>query len=86
MFPALHIAKEFKEKGFARLDSSRRGTGSVWVDANELIDLCLAFEDAAKGEVTNLEYCLKVSQEELEKLRSELGKLKDILISRGIDF
>ena len=86
LFPALHIAKEFKQKGFDRLDTSRRGVGSVWVDANQLIDLCLAFECAAEGDVSNLEYSLSACQKSIDKLENEIWRLKDILISRGIDF
>lgn len=58
MFPALDIASDMKKAAFHVLDNQRRGKGKVWVDANQLINLCLAFESAAEGKVDNLEFII----------------------------
>ena len=78
MFPALHIAESFKKQAFARLDQGKGGKQKMlYVDANLLIDLCLAFESAAEGDVSNLEYCLKVLSEDKQKLMSSLDKIAE---------
>lgn len=86
MFPALDIAKEFKRIGFQRLDAKRLGQGMVQVNANKLIDLCLAFECAAEGDVSNLEHSLDVANKEIEEQRNRIFLLEEKLISADIDF
>lgn len=75
MYSALHIAEDMKKKAFHLLDTQKRGKGMVSVDANRLIDLCLAFEHAAKGDVENLEFSLKVQQEIINDARERLNHI-----------
>lgn len=78
MFPALHIAADLKKQAFARLDQGRGGKPKMLqVDANLLIDLCLAFESAAEGDVQNLEYIIKVLSEDKKKLQDVLERISD---------
>ena len=85
MFPALEIAKEFKAIGFEKLDARRVGNGMVKVNANRLIDLCLAFESAAAGDVENLEYGLNVSQRIIAEKDKEIEWLNQKLHDAGVD-
>lgn len=85
MFPALEIAKEFKALGFTRLDAKRLGSGMVQVNANKLIDLCLAFEAAAAGDVENLEYSLNVSHKIINEKDKEIEWLNQKLSDANID-
>ncbi len=85
MIPALDIAKEFKRIGFHRLDTQRRGQGMVQVNANQLIDLCLAFESAAEGDISNLEYSLKVSRQQIDQQQREIEWLTEKLYDAGVD-
>lgn len=78
MFPALDIAKELKSQAFHRLDTQRRGQGKVWVDANRLIDLCLAFEAAAEGRVDNLEHIIKTQGEIIDEARKRLNQIAEL--------
>ena len=78
MFPALEISADMKKRAFYVLDTQRRGKGMVYVPANQLIDLCLAFESAAKGEVENLEYSLKVQRERADKAQGILDAIAAI--------
>ena len=79
MFPALHIAADLKKQAFARLDQGRGGKPKMlYVDANLLIDLCLAFESAAEGDVSNLEYSIKVLFEDKQKLLKVLDKIAEL--------
>lgn len=85
MFPALEIAKEFKALGFSRLDAKRTGLGMVQVNANKLIDLCLAFESAAEGKVENLEYSLTVAHKTIAEKDKEIEWLNEKLYNANID-
>lgn len=78
MFPAKEIAEKFKAQAFARLDQGKGGKPKMlYVEANPLIDLCLAYECAAEGDVSNLEYSLKVLMEDKQKLMSILDKIAE---------
>jgi hypothetical protein len=78
MFPAKEIADTFKAQAFARLDQGKGGKPKMlYVDANLLIDLCLAYESAAEGDVSNLEYIIKVLSEDKQKLMEALDKISD---------
>ena len=77
MIPALEIAEKFKKQAFARLDQGKGGSKMLHVEANLLIDLCLAFECAAEGDVANLEYSLKVLMEDKQKLMTALDKIAE---------
>lgn len=75
MFPALEIASDMKKAAFYVLDNQRRGQGKVWVDANRLINLCLAFESAAEGKVDNLEFIIAQQKALLAEAQRRLGEI-----------
>ena len=75
MFSALGIAADMKKEAFYVLDTQKRGKGMVYVNANQLIDLCLAFECASKGDVENLEFSLKVQQDIINDARERLNHI-----------
>lgn len=78
MLTAKDIAEEFKAQAFARLDQGKGGKPKkLYVEANPLIDLCLAYECAAVGDTENLEYSLKVLMEDKQKLMAALDKIAD---------
>ena len=77
MFPALKIAADMKQEALAVLDRSRN-CGRVTVNANQLVDLCIAFECAAKGDVSNLEYIIERLGEDLAKAERKLSAIVGI--------
>lgn len=79
MFAAKEISDDFKAQAFYRLDQGKGGKPKMlYVDANKLIDLCLAYECAAVGDVSNLEYSLKVLGEDKQKLMNVLDKIAQL--------
>ena len=83
MYPAIDLSARLKAKAFHTLETQTRGKGMVWVSANELINLCLAFEAAAEGRVDNLEYSIKVLAEQLEKARQRLNQIANLSDADG---
>jgi len=80
MVPAKEIAEQFKKEAFFRLDHSKGSKPKmIYVDANKLIDLCLAYKCAAVGDVSNLEYSLKVLYESKEKLLQAMNDISVIV-------
>ena len=69
-------AQVMKKQAFARLDNGRAKT--VRVDANALIDLVLAYEEASEGRYEDLEYSLVVAGENIDKMRCILGRIAKI--------
>ena len=78
MFPALDIASDMKKAAFYVLDTQRRGKGKVWVDANQLINLCLAFESAAEGKVDNLEFIIAQQRETIAEAQRRFSMIADL--------
>jgi hypothetical protein len=73
---ALEKAARLKKEAFAALDRSKKGT-TVRVDYNDLIDVCLAFEEAAKGDYSNLEYSSEINHQRYQGLSKILSRIID---------
>jgi len=73
---ALEKAQRLKKEAFAALDRSKRGT-TVRVDYNDLIDVCLAFEQAAKGKYEDLEYSNEINYQRYLGLSKILSRITD---------
>jgi len=73
---ALEKAQRLKKEAFAALDRSKRGT-TVRVDYNDLIDVCLAFEEAAKGKYENLEFSNALNYERYYQMTRILARIAD---------
>lgn len=73
---ALEKAHRLKKQAFVALDRSKTGS-TVRVDYNELIDVCLAFEEAAKGDTENLEFANALLSEQVHQFRRILDRIAD---------
>ena len=74
---ALEKAQRLKKQAFAALDRSRRGT-TVRVDYNDLIDVCIAFEEAASGDYENLEFSNAINFERYRQATRILSRIADL--------
>ena len=74
---ALEKANRLKKEAFRALDRSKKGT-TVQVDFNDLIDVCLAFEEAASGEYENLEFSAALAHEQYRQTTRILNRISDI--------
>lgn len=73
---ALEKAQRLKKQAFAALDRSKKGT-TVRVDFNELIDVCLALEEAAKGDYENLEFSALLNYERYYQMTRIVSRISD---------
>lgn len=76
---ALEKAQRLKKEAFAALDRSKRGT-TVRVDYNDLIDVCLAFENAAKGDYEDLEFSAALAHEQYRQMTRILSRIADLAV------
>lgn len=73
---ALEKAQRLKKEAFAALDRSKKGT-TVRVDFNDLIDVCLALEEAAKGDYENLEFSSLLNYERYYQMTRIVSRIAD---------
>lgn len=73
---ALETAHKLKKQAFHALDTSRRGT-TVRVDYNELINVCLALEEAAKGDYENIEFGRALAEAQVDAYRRIISQIAD---------
>lgn len=57
---ALETSKVFYKAGFKALDTTRSGQATVTVNANDLIDIMIAFQAALAGDVGDLHWALAI--------------------------
>jgi hypothetical protein len=74
---ALEKAQRLKKEAFAALDRSKRGT-TVRVDYNDLIDVCLAFEEASSGDYENLEFSAALAHEQYRQMSRIVSRISNI--------
>lgn len=74
---ALEKAARLKKQAFAALDRSTFST-VVRVDFNELIDVCIAFEEAASGDYENLEFSAALAHEQYRQMKRILSRIADL--------
>lgn len=70
------LCNKLKKEAFSTLDKAKKGT-TVRVNTNELIDLCLEFENHVDKNYSDLEYCLDMASKENLKLLYILDKISD---------
>jgi len=75
---ALKKAARLKKEAFAALDASKKGT-TVRVNYNDLIDVCLAFEEASNGDYANLDFSNEINFRRYMGLSKILDRIADIV-------
>lgn len=77
------IAKMFYKAGFQAIDSTKKGDATVTVNANTLIDLMIAYGDAIKGDIGNLEWALAVQAATCQGAIEILDQANDKRMNQG---
>lgn len=74
----IETAHKLKKIAFDSIDKGKGGT--VRINANDLIDVCLALEEASSGNYFNLEFSNAINHAQYCALRKILNKISDIAV------
>lgn len=79
---ALESAGVLKQQALHVLDVSKRGV-AVQVDCNQLIDVCIALEDAAAGNYENIEFGRALAEAQVTAYRKIVNQIANLAAPDG---